>query len=306
MKKPILLFVVMILSLAAGAQVLAPAASPAGSVTARVGLTDIKIDYFRPSVKDRAIFGPEASNTPAPAPAASKKKAAAPAAPAKPALVPYGKLWRTGANSGTKITFSDDVKVEGVAVPKGEYQILTWPGATEWTIALYKDVTLGGNTDAYDSTKNAAKFKVKAEKLSEKVETLTFNIGDIAANNKTAKVQLAWENTSVKFAVGVEYEDKVMKSIEESTKVNPGDYFQAAVYYLENGKDLNQALEWINKAAEGMGSPFYVTYQKARIQKALGDKQGALATANESLEASKKANNRDYQMNNENLIKSLQ
>lgn len=307
MKKPILLFVVMILSLVVRAQVVAPAASPAGSVTAQVGLTDIKIDYFRPSVKDRVIFGPEVSNTtPAVAPAKSKKKNAAPEVPAKPPLIPYGKIWRTGANSGTKITFSDDVKVEGISIPKGEYLLLSWPGATEWTIALNKDVKLGGNTGGYDSTKDAAKFKVKAEKLADKVETLTFNIGDIAPDNKSAKIQMAWENTSVKFAVGVEYESKVMKSIEASTKVDPYDYFQAAVYYLENGKDLNQALEWVNKAAEGMGNPFWVTYQKARIQKALGDKAGAIATANQSLEASKKANNRDYQMNNENLIKSLQ
>jgi hypothetical protein len=103
----------------------------------------------------------------------------------------------------------------------------------------------------------------------------------------------------------VDYEAKVMKSIEESTKVDPYNYFQAAVYYLENGKDLNQALEWVNKAAEGMGSPFWVLHQKAKIQKALGDKAGALTTANASLESAVKANNRDYEMMNKDLIKSL-
>lgn len=301
MKKPIILCLLIIFSAAVNAQVQTPAASPAGSVSTQVGLTEIKIDYFRPSAKDRVIFEVSA----APVEAKSKKKAAAPVAPAKPALVPNDKIWRTGANSGSKITFSDDVKVEGIAVPKGEYLILTWPGASEWTISLYKDVNLGGNLEAYDPSKDAAKFKVKSEKLSEKIETLTFNIGDIAANSKSAKVQLAWENTSVKFGVAVDYEEKVMKSIEESTKVNPYNYFQAAVYYLENGKDLNQALEWVNKAAEGMGSPFWVLHQKAKIQKALGDKAGALATANASLESAVKANNRDYEMMNKDLIKSL-
>lgn len=282
MKKQLLLVAFALASLLAHAQVQVPSASPAASVSTQVGLTDIKIDYFRPRMKGRKIFGTEAS-----------------------VLVPYGKLWRTGANSGTKISFSDDVTVGGVSVPQGEYLIFSWPGATEWTIALYKDVKLGGNTNKYDKTQEAANFKVKPEKLTEKVETFTINITDIADDNKSAKIQLAWENTSVKFPVQVEYEDKVMKSIEANTQVNPYNYFQAAVYYLENGKDLNQALTWINKAAEGMNSPFWLLHQKAKIQKGLGDKKGAIATANASLEAAKAANNRDYQMMNEALIKSL-
>lgn len=283
MKKSIWLVALTIIGLTtAEAQVQTPSASPAGSVSTTVGLTDIKIDYSRPRAKGRKIFGTDAA-----------------------ALVPYGKIWRTGANNGTTISFSDDVKVEGIAVPKGEYLVLTWPGATEWTIALYKDVALGGNLGKYDPAKDAANFKVKAEKLTEKVETFTFAISDISDDSKSAKVQLAWENTSVKFSVTTDFDAKVMKSIEENTVVNPYNYFQAAVYYLENGKDLKQALEWVNKAAEGMKSPFWVLHQKAKIQKALGDKAGALATANASLEASKKAENRDYQAMNETLIKSL-
>ena len=281
MKKLFILILTATCFLADG-QIQTPAASPAGSVTSVVGLTDVKITYSRPKMKGRKIFGADDSF-----------------------LVPFGKIWRTGANSGTRISFSDDVKVEGIPVPKGEYLILTWPGATEWTISLYKDVSLGGNTGGYDAANDAAKFKVKPEKLAEKVETMTFAIGDISDDSKSAKIQLAWENTSVKFGFFADYEDKVMKSIEASTKVDPGNYFQAAVFYLENGKDLKQALEWINKAAEGMSSPFYVTHQKAKIQKALGDKAGALATANASLESAKKADNRDYQMMNEELIKSL-
>lgn len=270
-------------SLIAQAQVLAPAASPAGSVSSVVGLTDVKIDYSRPKMKGRKIFGTEST-----------------------VLVPYGKIWRTGANAGTKITFSDDVKVEGVAVPKGTYLILSWPGATEWTIALNSDVNLGGATDRYDASKDVAKFKVKPGKLTEKVEVLTFNIADISDDSKTAKVELAWENTSVKFTVTADFDAKVMASIAKSTKVDPNNYFAAATYYLDNNKDLKQAMEWMNKAVDGMDNPpYWVLYQKARLQKAVGDKTGAIATANASLDAAKKGNNVDYQRMNEELIKSL-
>jgi len=263
------------------AQVLTPAASPAGSVSATVGLTTVKVDYSRPRIKGRKIFGADPS-----------------------VLLPYGQIWRTGANNGTRISFSDDVKVEGIAVPKGEYLIFSWPGATEWTISLYKDLELGGNTAEYNKANEAANFKVKPEKLTEKVETFTINIGDISDDSKNAKVQLAWENTSVKFGITVDFDAKVMASIKENTKVNPGNYFQAAVYYLENGKDLKQALEWVNKAADE-NPAFYILYQKARIQKALGDKSGAMTTSTASLEASKKAGNKDYQKMNEDLMKSL-
>ena len=283
MKKSLSIVGMVIFSLFAEAQVQIPSASPAGSVSSRVGLTDVKIEYSRPKVKGRTIFG-EAS---------------------KGALVPYGTIWRTGANSGSKITFSDNVKVEGIDVPKGEYLIFTWPGATEWTVSLYKDVSLGGNTGGYDKANEAANFKVKPEKLTEKVETLTFNISDIADDSRSAKIQLAWENTSVKFGITVDYDAVVIKSIQDNTVVNPYNYFQAAVYYLENGKDLNQALTWVNLAAEGMNSPFWVLHQKAKIQKALGDKAGATATAKASLESAKNANNRDYQVMNEELIKTL-
>ena len=265
----------------ATAQVQTPSPSPAASVSTVVGLTDVKIDYSRPRTKGRKIFGEGADF-----------------------LLPYGTIWRTGANSGTKITFGDDVKIEGIAVAKGEYLIFSWPGASEWTVSLYKDIKLGGNTDGYDKTQEAANFKVKSEKLAEKTETFTINISDIADDSKSAKVQLAWENTSVKFTIGVDYDAKVMKSIETATKVPSGNYLNAAVYYLENGKDIKQALEWVNKAADA-NPAFWVLYQKARIQKAAGDKAGAMATSTTSLAEAKKENNRDYQKMNEELQKTL-
>lgn len=281
MKKTLLVVAMAFVFVVSEAQIKTPAASPAGSVSSVVGLTDVKIEYFRPSLKGRKIFGE------------------------KDVMYPHGTIWRTGANSGTKISFSGDVKVEGIHVPKGEYLIFTWPGAGEWTVSLYKDLSLGGNTDDYDASKEAAKFKVKTKKLAEKVETFTISIDDIAPDNKSAKVTLAWENTAVPFSVAVDYDAEVMKSIEASTKVNPGNYFQAAVYYLENGKDLNKALTWINLALESNKNAFWMLHQKARIQKALGDKKGAIETATASLNSAKEANNRDYQTMNQDLIKSL-
>jgi hypothetical protein len=280
--KTLLSIALIVSGFAVLAQVRTPSASPAGSVSTVVGLTDVKIDYSRPRIKGRKIFGEGAGF-----------------------VTPYGSIWRTGANDGTKITFSDDVTVEGVKVPAGTYLIFTWPGASEWTVSFYKDLTLGGDYEHYDKTKEAANFKVKSEKLAEKIETLTFNIGDIADDSKTAKVQLAWENTSVKFGIAVDYDAKVMKSIEASTKVNPGAYFQSAVYYLENGKDLKQAQEWINKAADANPKAYWVFYQKARIEKALGDKSAALTSSKKSWEEATAAKNRDYVNMNEELQKSL-
>ena len=281
MKKTLLIVALALMFMVSEAQIQTPAASPAGSVSSTIGLTEVKIEYFRPRLKGRKIFGE------------------------KDVMYPHGTIWRTGANSGTKISFSDDVKVEGIDVPKGEYLILTWPGAGEWTVSLYKDVSIGGNTQAYDASKDAAKFKVKTKKLAEKVETFTISIDDIAADNKTAKVTLAWENTAVPFTVAVDYDEKVMKSIEANTRVNPGNYFQAATYYLETGKDLNKALEWVNLALESNPNAFWMLHQKAKIQKALGDKKGALQTATASLNSAKQANNRDYQTMNQELINSL-
>src|SRR5690606_11062723 len=224
MRKTLLIAALAVATIVSEAQIRTPSASAAASVSTTIGLTDVKIDYYRPSLKGRKIFG------------------------AKDVMYPHGTIWRTGANSGTKISFSDDVKVENISVPKGEYLIFTWPNAGEWTVSLYKDLRLGGNTSAYDASQEAARFKVKSKRLAEKVETFTISIDDIAADNKSAKVTLAWENTAVPFTISVDYDEQVMKSIEANTKVNPGNYFQAATYYLETGRDLNKALEWVNLA----------------------------------------------------------
>ena len=281
MKKTLLIFVMAVMFMVSEAQIQTPAASPAGSVSSTIGLTEVKIEYFRPRLRGRKIFG------------------------AKDVMYPHGTIWRTGANSGTKISFSDDVKVENIDVPKGEYLIFTWPNAGEWTVSLYKDLSLGGNTPEYDPSKEAAKFKVKTKNLADKVETFTISIDDISADNKKGTVTLAWENTAVPFTVAVDYDSKVMKAIEANTKVNPGNYYQAASYYLETGRDLKQALAWIDIALQSNPKAYWILHQKAKIQKALGDKKGAMETATASLNSAKAAENRDYQNMNQDLINSL-
>jgi hypothetical protein len=282
--KKLLTILLVAVCLVAEAQIQIPSPSPAGSVSSVIGITEVKIDYSRPRLKGRKVFGE------------------------KDVMHPYGQIWRTGANNGSKITFSDDVTVEGVAVPKGAYLIFTWPGASEWTVSIYKDVALGGNTAGYDKTKEAANFKVKPETLSQKVETLTFSIDDIAADNKSGKVSLAWENVKVSFTVGVDFDAKVMKDIEANTKVNPGNYITAANYLFNNEKDLNKALEYITLGIEnGNKEAFWNIHTKAKIQKALGDKKGALATAQQSLTLAKANKDGDfgYTKLNEDLIKEL-
>lgn len=283
--KKLLTIVLLAVCLIAEAQIQTPSASPAGSVTSVIGITDVKIDYSRPRVKGRKVFGEN------------------------DAMHKYGEIWRTGANNGTKISFSTDVMVEGIAVPKGEYLIFTWPGATEWTVSLYKDISIGGATDQYDKTKEAANFKVKAEKPAVLVETFTMSIDDIAADNKSGVISLAFENAKIKFTVSADYDAAVMKSIEEKTKVSPGNYIAAANYYFNNGKDLKKALEWMTIGIEtGNKEAFWNIHTKAKIQDALGDKKGALATAQQSLNLA--VNNKDggdfgYKKLNEDLIKKL-
>jgi len=280
--KNFLIILLCTVAIAAGAQLQTPSASPAGTVTTVIGLTDVKVTYSRPRMKGRKIFGTGAEY-----------------------LVQYGKIWRTGANSGTRISFSDDVKVEGAAVPKGEYLIFSWPGATEWTVSLYPDLSLGGNVDGYDKAKETARFTLKPERLTERVELFTVNISDISDNSTEGKVQLAWENTSVKFRVSVDFDSKVMKAIESATKVSPSVYGQAASYYFENGKDLKKALEWMTIACDANPDAYWNLLTKARIQKALGDKAGAAATSAMSRSGAEKAKNADYVKLNDDFVKSL-
>ena len=255
------------------AQIDTPRPSPAGAVSTTVGLTDIDINYFRPQAKGRAIFGA-----------------------GDDALVPFGQMWRAGANSGTKVSFSDDVKIAGKDLAAGEYLLLATPGATDWSIVFYSDLSLGGNVGAFDESKAALTVSVKSSKLTEAVSTLTYSITDISENSQNANIQLSWENTAVNIPVMVSFDEAVMSAIEKNTKVNPRNFMTAARYYYDNDKDLDQALTWVNTyLSEGENSKqFWNVLLKAQIQAKKGDKKAALATAKEGMATAKANPEGDY------------
>lgn len=268
------------------AQITTPSPSSAGSVSSTVGLTEVSIDYFRPKMKGRKIFGE-----------------------GEDYLQTYGSLWRAGANTGSKLTLSTDVDIAGTKVAAGEYMIYATPGASEWKFMLYSDLTLGGNVGEYNKENEVLATTVKATKLSSPIETLTYNITDISEDNTTANIELTWSDVSIKVPMKVSFDDVVMASIEKNTQVNGRNYTAAANYYLNNGKDLNKALEWMNMyLAIGENSKqFWQVHTKAQILAKMGNKKEAIATAKESLESAKNSERGDfgYIKRNEDLITSL-
>lgn len=232
-----------------------PAPSPSCTVKQAFGLSDISIEYSRPSAKGRVVFGN---------------------------VVPYGEIWRTGANGSTLLTFGDDVTIEGKAVKAGTYSLYSIPGKESWEVMLNTDLTLGGNVGAYDKTKEVARFTVKAQSLNDMVETFTINVADISAN--AGEIELTWEKTKVSFRVETEIDAKIMANIEKAVIQDNKPYFQAARYYYENNKDMNLALEWVSKAVDANPGAYWVLMLKANIQYKLNDMKGAKETANKVVE----------------------
>jgi hypothetical protein len=255
-----------LVSLKAEAQKLnMPAPSPLATVNQHFGLGEVTIEYSRPGVKDRTIFGD---------------------------VVPYEKVWRTGANSTTKITFTDDVQLEGHAVKAGTYGLYTIPNKDSWEIMLYSDLNLAGNVAAYTKDNEVLRFSVKRVQLPLKIETFTMNLGKVTPTSAT--LELMWENTFIGIKITTDIDDKVMKNIEESMKSDKPAYFRAATYYFENNKDLKKALTWIDKAVAENPEAFYMMLVKAKIEYKSGDKKAGEASAQKTIELSKKAQNNDY------------
>ncbi len=278
--------IAFIISAVSTAQIRTPQPSPAGSVSSTVGLTEISIDYFRPGVKERKVFG-EGSDF----------------------LVPYGQMWRTGANSGSVLSLSTDANIGGKDIKAGEYLILSVPGKDQWEIILYSDISLGGNVNGFQKENEVARFTANAMKISNSVERLTFNIADLSEDNTSANIEITWADVNVKIPVKVDFDKMVMDEIAAKTKVNPSNYVAAANYYLSTGRDLEQALAWINMyLAEGENSKqFWNVHLKARILAELGNKKEAIKTAEESLAAAKASPNGDfgYVKRNQDLIDSI-
>lgn len=250
-----------------------PAPSPTQTLKQNFALGDITVEYSRPSVKGRKVYGD---------------------------LVPFGKVWRTGANASTKITFTDDVKVEGKDVKAGTYALYTIPNKDSWEIILYSDLTLGGNVSNYKVENEVLHVTVKPTALSEKVETFTISIADVTSTSAT--LELIWDKTRVPVKITEEIDAKIMKNIETAMSVDSRPYFQAAVYYYENDKDLTQALTWINKAVELNPKAFWIMMAKSRIEYKMGDKAAASASAQKVVELAKEAKNDDYVKMGEEMI----
>ncbi len=258
------------------AQIKTPQPSPVGSFSQAVGLIKVDVEYSRPSAKGRKIFG---------------------------GLVPYGDMWRTGANAATKVTFSDNVQVNYNALDKGSYALYTIPGEKEWTIIFYKNTTFWGTPDAksFKEEDVAARFNVPVKMLSDMVETFTIGIGNLS--NDAADLEISWEKTKVVIPIKMDTDSKVMADIK-STMAGPkaNDYYSAARYYFEENKDAQQALDWVNKNLEMAGEKFWVLRLKANIQAKLGKYKDAIATANRSTELAKADGNSDYPRMNEESI----
>lgn len=261
-----------------------PQASPPASLKQQVGVTDIEITYSRPSMKGRTIFG---------------------------GLVPYGEIWRTGANSAPKITFNTAVKFEGTEVPAGTYELFTIPGQNEWTVIIHQDKSQWG-TYAYDAKNDVARVTVKPEANPRTVETFAIGFNDLTATSAT--LNLAWENVRVPVKLTVDTVGLVVPQIDAAlaaqTQPNAMLLFSSAMFYFENGLDLNKALEWMNAAIAARPGQMWMVYRKGLILAKMGDKAGAKAAAEESIALAEKAPSpalRDeYIRLNQALIASVQ
>ena len=267
MKKLILLVCVGLFSLGANAQIETPAPSPFQKMEQKVGLTDVTLEYSRPSVKGRKIYG---------------------------GLVPYNKLWRTGANANTKITFGDDVTIGGSSVKAGTYAIFTKPSASSWEVIFYSDASNWGTPGEWDDKKVAATVTATTYPMPMSVETFTMTFDDL--KNDSASIGIIWESVYVAVPFSVNTDAKVSASIDNVMNgPSANDYYAAAVYYLESGKDINKSKMWIDKAIELREKPaFWYHRQQSLIYAKSGDKKGAIKAAQTSLSLAKEAENNDY------------
>ena len=258
-----------------------PQLSPTCTIKQHIGLTDVEIVYSRPDVKgpalkDRTIFD---------------------------GLVPFGKVWRTGANSATKITFSTAVKLNGTDVPAGTYALFTIPGADEWTIIINKGAAQWGAFQ-YDEKVDVVRFKATPMKSGGPIKTFTIEFNQFT--DDSAVLNLCWENTVVPVKLETDLTSKLVPQIEavmaSDEKNKP--YFQAAQFYYDHGQDLEKAKKWV-EAAIAAREAHYIVFLKAKILAKMGDKEGAIAAAKRSSELAFKANDPGYVKMNDDLIATL-
>ncbi|NVJ88573.1 MAG: DUF2911 domain-containing protein [Flavobacteriaceae bacterium] len=262
----------------APAKIAAPQPSPATTIKQVVGLTNITLNYSRPGMKGRTIFGN---------------------------LVPFDKVWRTGANANTTIEFDTEITLGETTVPAGKYAIYTKPGKDSWEVMLYSKTDNWGTPQTWDDALVVAKTTAKSEQMPMPVESFMMVFDELT--NSAGVLGILWENTYVGVPFTVPTDKTVMASIATVMKGNPNEkaFYDAAVYYLAENKDINQAVEWIDKAVEmGKNDPkYWMLRQQSLIHTKAGKKETAIAAAKQSLELAKKVGNADYVKMNENSLK---
>ena len=267
MKKIILLVFAVTICFSANSQIKTPAASPAQKIEQTVGLTDVTLEYSRPQKKGREIFG---------------------------GLVPFDKLWRTGANKNTLITFSDDVEIGGATLKAGTYAIFAKPGSASWEVTFYTDVSNWGTPEEWDASKVAVTTKVKSLESLMTMESFTIMFNDVTSDS--VNLSIMWDKTMVNVPIKFGTDKAVSASIDQlMSGPSSRDYYSAAVFYLESGKDINKAKTWIDKAiSTSEEQQFWVYRQQSLIYAKSGDKKGAIKAAKMSLGLAKEAGNNDY------------
>jgi hypothetical protein len=250
-----------------------PALSPSAKITQGFSTSEIEIAYSRPSVRGRKIFGD---------------------------LVPYNTVWRTGANSATKVKFGEDVTMGGQAVKAGEYALYTIPGATEWEVILNKGLGNWG-ANGYNTADDIARFKIKPRETEKLVNTFTINIGNITFNS--CNLELAWEKTKLIIPITADNQARLTAAIDKAITTPNIPYYQAASYYYETNQNLEKAYEYVSKAVDANPKAFYMWHLKAKIAQKTGRKADALAAAQKSIELTKGTpNEREYKNNNQKVI----
>ncbi|MBK7434360.1 MAG: DUF2911 domain-containing protein [Chitinophagaceae bacterium] len=265
----------LFISLTGSAQVKMPAPSPTQTIKQDFGLGTIELTYSRPAAKGRRIFGD---------------------------LVPYNKLWRTGANGATKIVLSEALEIGGKKLDSGTYVIYTIPGMESWEIIINKGIKNWG-IDGYKESEDVARFRVEPIKMKNKLESFTMQFADIKP--ESCELHLMWAKTAVVIPIKAQIREKIKAQIASAMEKEKKPYWQAAQFYKEYEENLSKALEYCTKACEENEKAFWIWLYKARIQKDMGDKEGARASANKSLELAKEAKNDDYVKMNEELLKKL-
>jgi len=273
---------VALLSLDSMAQIQTPRPSPLATVAQKLALTEVTVVYSRPGAKARKIYGD---------------------------LVPFGEMWRTGANSITTVRFADAVSINNRLVPAGRYALLTIPGEKEWTVILSKDSALAGVSD-YKQENDAARFMVRPRMLRESYESFTIDFSNFI--DEGATLSILWENTAIDLAITQDIDSKIEAAISTTLAGDPAavkasDYHSAAVHYMNKGKDLAQALAWMEKSVEMSPNAFWYVHRHAELLGKMGKKDEAISTAEKSLKMARENKDGDfgYVKRNEELIAKL-